>query len=212
MSENPDEHGPKIASLETWRDQMNEQFRALNSSFTSGLDEIKSMIRANEEIHRKEISSVKLSIDSKTKPPTNIVLQIIGIGLILTSLAGTIVSWRITHHESLNDRSEDRILGVIESLSAEMKSHSFDGHPAGLKEEIHHLEDSLKETRDRLRDHEMLEGHPAAIVRNGRNEQDILELRHWQEGRQSGSVKSNTEQAERIRALERAVYGRENDE
>lgn len=158
-------------------------YESLSGTLTEGFGEIKQMIRSNQVSVRQEMDSLLHRIDAKTKPQTNIVLQIIGIGITIAVISGGLVASRMNAMETQYRRDADKISERHKWLESEVIHHHEDGHPHVV---IQRVESNL------------------ALI--GKLEAEIKEIksRRWSENDQA--------QDERMRALERAVYGKSTKE
>lgn len=153
-------------------------YESLSGALTEGFGEIKQMIRSNQVSVRQEMDSLLHRIDSKTKPQTNILLQIIGIGITMSLIAGGLVSSRMNSMESRNQRDHDKIQSRHEWLEAEVLHHQGDGHPHVVLQKVTENKDRIQRLSDRVEDRLM---------------------KRYSE--------NDSAQDERIRALERVTFG-----
>lgn len=155
-------------------------YESLSGTLTDGFSEIKNMIRSNQISVRQEMDSLLARIDSKTKPQTNIILQIIGIGITMALIAGGLVASRMNSMESQNRRDHDKIQSRHEWLETEVLHHHEDGHPHVVLQKVQENKERIQRLSDRV---------------------DERLMKRYSENDQA--------QDERIRSLERVVYGKE---
>lgn len=203
----------RLSSLETRASQ-------LENLFSTGISRIEQAIASNDAKHSAEINKLARAIDEKTKPPTGVLLQILTICLGVAGIAGSMTAWRISHLEQSNLRQHDDIEARFLKLEGDVDEHHGDGHPQVQNEKIQNNASLIALHNDRVtaelaeRSKWMMQ-HEATVSRvnarqdemTKRNAADLEDLKQWQRSRQSGSDISNTRQAERLRALERAVFG-----
>lgn len=141
---------PDYTRLESRIAKVEAHYESLSSALSSGFDEIKSMIRSNATTTRSEIDHLADRLETKTKPQTNIILQILGIGMTIAIVCGGLVAWRFEHMDnSINerdtviDRRVDKNSKAIENIDVVLQ-REMRLLDSTIQREMRILDDQLK--------------------------------------------------------------------
>ena len=114
----------RVGSLETQASSM----QAGISNLASALNDVKDLMKQEADARRDGFSDISRLLDQRTKPQTNVIIQIIGIGITMSVIAGTIAASRLTGIESAHLRRESKIDHQLELMQVSFSKHTEDAH------------------------------------------------------------------------------------